>query len=150
MPDTDLRTLQKVSSVSILQAEYLFSGGYYVIFFFNLFKKGDVLRESSSFTLHFVVVLTALGLHCYMWAFSTSCGEWRLLASCSAWTPLRGGFSCCREWALGVQTHCGMLPCCIGDLPDPGIELVSSALAGGFLTTGPPGKPALCTADFKY
>ena len=31
-----------------------------------------------------------------------------------------------------------------GDLPDPGIELVSllsSALAGGFLTTEPPGKP---------
>ena len=30
-----------------------------------------------------------------------------------------------------------------GDLPDPGIKLLSSALAGGFLTTGPPGKPVL-------
>ena len=32
-----------------------------------------------------------------------------------------------------------------GDLPDPGIEpksLASSALAGGFFTTAPPGKPA--------
>ena len=28
-----------------------------------------------------------------------------------------------------------------GDLPDPGIELTSLALAGGFLTTEPPGKP---------
>ena len=27
-----------------------------------------------------------------------------------------------------------------GDLPDPGIKLASSALAGGFLTTEPPGK----------
>ena len=27
-----------------------------------------------------------------------------------------------------------------GDLPDPGIELESSALAGGFFTTEPPGK----------
>ena len=26
------------------------------------------------------------------------------------------------------------------DLPGPGIESVSPALAGGFLTTGPPGK----------
>ena len=26
-------------------------------------------------------------------------------------------------------------------LPGPGVELVSPALAGGFLTTGPPGKP---------
>ena len=28
-----------------------------------------------------------------------------------------------------------------GDLPEPGIELVSPALAGGFFTTEPPGKP---------
>ena len=27
------------------------------------------------------------------------------------------------------------------DLPGPGLEPVSSALAGGFLTTVPPGKP---------
>ena len=29
-----------------------------------------------------------------------------------------------------------------GDLPDPGIEPMSAALAGGFFTTEPPGKPA--------
>ena len=28
-----------------------------------------------------------------------------------------------------------------GDLPDPGIEPVSPALAGGFFTAEPPGKP---------
>jgi len=28
-----------------------------------------------------------------------------------------------------------------GDLPDPGIESVSPALAGGFFTTAPPKKP---------
>ena len=28
-----------------------------------------------------------------------------------------------------------------GDLPDPDIEPVSPALAGGFFTTEPPGKP---------
>ena len=28
-----------------------------------------------------------------------------------------------------------------GDLPDPGIELTSSAMAGGFFTLEPPGKP---------
>ena len=28
-----------------------------------------------------------------------------------------------------------------GDLPDPGIETVSAALAGGFFTTEPPGQP---------
>ena len=34
-----------------------------------------------------------------------------------------------------------------GDLPDPGIEPVSPALAGGFFTTEPPGKP---TKYFTY
>ena len=29
-----------------------------------------------------------------------------------------------------------------GDLPDPRIELESPALAGGFFTTAPPGKPS--------
>ena len=29
-----------------------------------------------------------------------------------------------------------------GDLPDPGIELVSPALAGRFFTMAPPGKPS--------
>ena len=30
-----------------------------------------------------------------------------------------------------------------GDLPDPGNKLISPALAGGFFTTEPPGKPQL-------
>ena len=30
-----------------------------------------------------------------------------------------------------------------GNLPDPGIELVSPALADGFFTTEPPGKPMI-------
>ena len=29
----------------------------------------------------------------------------------------------------------------LGDLPDPGIEAMSAALAGGFFTTEPPGTP---------
>ena len=29
------------------------------------------------------------------------------------------------------------------DLPGPGLEPVSPALAGGFLTTAPPGKPPI-------
>ena len=31
-----------------------------------------------------------------------------------------------------------------GDLPDPGIKLVSPALAGWFFTTKPPRKPYVC------
>ena len=32
-----------------------------------------------------------------------------------------------------------------GDLPDAGIELRSPALAGGFFTIEPPGKPNICS-----
>ena len=34
-----------------------------------------------------------------------------------------------------------------GDLPDPGIELTSPALAGRFFTTEPPGKPVLLVGN---
>ena len=33
-----------------------------------------------------------------------------------------------------------------GNLPRPGIKPVSSALAGGFYTTEPPGKPKQCAS----
>ena len=64
-----------------------------------------------------------------------------------------GGFSCCRARALGawasvVVAH-GLSSCGsraqllrgMWDPPRPGLEPVSPALAGGFLTTAPPGKP---------
>ena len=78
-----------------------------------------------------------------------------------------GGFSCCRACALGTRasvvvarrlsscgsralerrlSSCGALAqllCGMWDLPGPGLEHVSPALAGGFLTTAPSGKP--CT-----
>ena len=36
------------------------------------------------------------------------------------------------------------------DLPRPGLEPVSPALAGGFLTTAPPGKPSHCFLKDRY
>ena len=75
-----------------------------------------------------------------------------------------GGFSCCGAWALGTQasvvvahrlsscgpwalecrlSSCGTwawLLCSMWDLPGPGLKPMSPALAGGFLTTVPPGR----------
>ena len=49
------------------------------------------------------------------------------------------GFSSCGTWAQ--QLWCtGLVFRGMWDLPRPGIEPVSPALAGGFLTTAPPGK----------
>ena len=84
-----------------------------------------------------------------------------LLSSCAAWASHCGGFSVCAaqalehtafssrgSWVLGCWLRiCGsraQLPCSMGDLPRPGIESVSPALAGGFLTTEPPGKSMSC------
>ena len=83
-------------------------------------------------------------------AFS-SCGEWGLLSCCGERASHWGGFSVCRTWALGTQASfivaCGLsswgtwayLPHSTWNLPRPGIEPVSPALAGGFLSHGPPG-----------
>ena len=47
------------------------------------------------------------------------------------------------------QEHWNWLPFPTpGDLPDPGIEPASLALAGRFFTTEPPGKP-YCTVDSR-
>ena len=78
-----------------------------------------------------------------------------------------GGFSCCGAQALGAQasvvvarglSSCGLralehrLSNCgsraqllhsLWDLPRPGLEPVSPALAGRFLTTPPPGKSSV-------
>ena len=55
------------------------------------------------------------------------------------------GLSSCGSWALELRlSSCGaraQLLRGMWDLPGPGFEPVSPALAGGFLTTAPPGKP---------
>ena len=55
------------------------------------------------------------------------------------------GLNSCRAWALGCTgfSSCGaraQLLRVMWGLPGPGIEPVSPALVGGFLTTVPPGK----------
>ena len=100
--------------------------------------------------IHFIYLfLAALGLCCCAQAFS-SCGEWGLLSL--AWASHCHGLSHCGARAPGVQasvvvarglSSCGsraQLLRGMWDLPGPGLEPVSPALAGGFSTTAPPGK----------
>ena len=101
--------------------------------------------------------MAALGLRCHARAFS-SCGKRGLLfvamrglliavASLVARSTGSGrvGFSSCGSWALehGLNS-CGAWAYLLRGmwaLPGPGLEPVSPALAGGFLTTVPSGKP---------
>ena len=82
-----------------------------------------------------------LGPRCCRRAFS-SCSERGLLSRCGVRAFHCGGFSCCRAQALGgagsvVVGHGFSRSAAWKDLPGPGSEPVSPALAGGFLTTGP-------------
>ena len=50
----------------------------------------------------------------------------------------------------GLWGRPAQLPCGLWDLPRPGIEPVSPALQGRFLTTGPPGKARLFLFIYIY
>ena len=127
--------------------------GLFSFFFFFNFKFFIFI---NLFILFYYLFLAALGLRCCARAFS-SCGEQGLLfiavPGFSLWWLLllrstgsrRVGFSSCGSQALGHRlSNCGKrayLLCGMWDLPGPGLKPVSPALAGGFLTTVPPGKP---------
>ena len=68
--------------------------------------------------------------------------QWLLLLQSTG--SRHAGFSSCGSWALERRlSYCGaqaLLLRGVWDLPGQGIEPVSSALAGGFLTPAPPGK----------
>ena len=88
--------------------------------------------------------MAVLGLRFCARAFS-SCGKWGPLftAVCG---PLTIADSLVTEHRLQTRrlSNCGsraQLLRGMWDLPGPGLEPVSPALAGGFLTTAPPGKP---------
>ena len=71
-----------------------------------------------------------------------SCGEQGLLSNCSARTSRCSGFYCCGAQALRYRfSGCAQLLRGMGDLLRPRIKPTSPALAGGFFTTEPAGKP---------
>ena len=105
--------------------------------------------------MYLFIYLAALGLCCCAWAFS-SCGEQGLLfiavrglliavASLVAehWFQVHGVQ---QLWLVGSRAqaqqlwHTGLVLHGTWDLPRPGLEPVCPELAGGFLTTAPPGK----------
>ena len=106
--------------------------------------------------------LSIFFLNIYFWlcsaffvacAFSSCSSKWELRSSCGVWASQWGDFSFLRTWAPGtrasvvlasVLSSCGTWassPHSTRNLPRPGIEPVSPALAAGFLSSGPPGKP---------
>ena len=128
------------------------------IYFFFLF----FFLQFVAFCFIYFLFLAALGLFCCTRAFS-SCSEQGYSSLQCAGVSLRWllllqstgsrctGFSSCGSRALEHRlSSCGartQLLQGMWDLPGPGLEPMSHALAGGFLTTASPGKPALYTLD---
>ena len=88
--------------------------------------------------------MTVLGLHFCARAFP-SCGK-RGPLLIAVRGPLTIAASLVAEHRLQTRrlSNCGSRAhslCGMWDLPTPGLEPVSPALAGGFSTTAPPGKP---------
>ena len=91
-----------------------------------------------------------LGLRLCARAFS-SCGKWGPLFI-AVRRPLTIAASLVVEHRLQMRrlSSCGSRAQSLRgmwDLPRPGLEPVSSALAGGFSTTAPPGKPCISLLD---
>ena len=123
----------------------------FIYFYFILFLK------------YIYLFLAALGLRCCAQAFS-SCSERGLLFVLVHGLLIEVASLCWGAWALGARASVVMahrLSSCVSpalerrlsscgtrasllrgiwDLPRPGLEPMSPALAGGFLTTAPPGK----------
>ena len=139
--------------------------GIICISFCNFIFSLKTILEIPFFKNKFIYLfLAALALRCCVRAFLQLRRVGATL-SCGAWASYCGGFSCCRARALGTRasvvvahrlssccsgalehrlSSCGAQPyllCGMWDLPGPGLKPVSPALAGGFLTTAPPGKP---------
>ena len=96
------------------------------------------------FNLLFIYFYVCVGLRFCARAFS-SCGKWGPLFIVVR-GPLIIAASLVVEHRLQVRrlNNCGsraQLLCGMWDLPRPGLEPVSPALAGRFSTTAPPGKP---------
>ena len=97
-------------------------------------------------------ILAALGLRCCAQAFS-GCGEQGLLSTavpgCSLGQRLWLWSTACTARRLGGCGAWVYLSHGMWHLPGPGIKPMSPALAGGLLTTVPPGKSLLLALKMK-
>ena len=83
-------------------------------------------------------------LHLHSCTSFSGCGEWWLLSSSGARASPCSGFSCCgAQLEDSVVAARRLNSCGMWDLPVSGLEPTSSALAGRFFTTEPPGSPEI-------
>ena len=120
--------------------------GLRLLYFFKIY-----IYKLIYFWLHWVFVAACgLSLVAASWGCSSlRCAGFSLRRLLLLWSTgsRRAGFSSCGSWALERRlSTCGaraQLLRGMWDLPRPGLEPVSPALAGGFPTNASPGKPQI-------
>ena len=140
-----------VPSVQDFDKKLTEADAYLQIFFF-FFKLKHLILGSFAFFIYLFIYLfmAVLGLRFCERAFS-SCGERGPLFN-AVRGPLTIAASLVAEHRLQTRrlSSCGsraQLLRGMWDLPRPGLKPVSPALAGGFTTTAPPGKPLPTNLD---
>ena len=78
------------------------------------------------------------GLWCSGFSLQWLLLSWSTGCQCTDSVVMAHGPSHCKAWGRSMW-----------DLPGPGIKFMSPALAGGFLTTGPPGKSRMYSFSNK-
>ena len=130
-----------------------------------------ILLDSVGKILYFFFLIATLFIYFFIYLFIYfdcvgSSVRARAFSSCGKWGPLfivvrgplfiavRGPFTIAAPPVAGHRLQTRRLSSCgsraqllrgMWDLPRPGLEPVSPALAGRFSTTAPPGKPKYCT-----
>ena len=125
----------------------------------QLYSDKDLLKKYVPFYWFGVFLKINLFIYFWLhWVFVAARGPPLVAASratpwCGARASHCGGWSRCRAWALDCRlSSCGeraQLLRGMWDLPGAGLKPMSPALAGGFLTTAPPGKSLIFVSDFK-
>ena len=152
IPFQTMRCLLKLKK-DLLERFFLYY--YFLKFIFYLFIFGyivSLLLRASFLQLQQVGATLCCGGQASHCGCFSCCGARAVGTRASV--VVKRGLSSCGSWALECRlSSCGaqaQLLHSMWDLPGPGLEPMSPALAGGFLTTAPPGKPERFLFLFFY
>ena len=158
LPGNSLVWTFKIHVLLFSQAKFLKVGlpgkGFFFVFlkiylFLAALGLRCCTRASSSWGERGLLFIAVHGL---LTAVASRCGAQALGAQASV-VVARGLSSCGVQAVERRLSSCGaraQLLCGMWDLPGPGLEPVSPALAGGFLTIEPPGEPRVLLFKFEY
>ena len=140
-----VHNVSEIHQCSFVNQQFIFRAEHYSIL--CMYKKLYIHSHLFFFSLFIYLFMAVLGL-CFCARAFSSCGKRGPLFIAVRGPPLTIAASLVAEHRLQTRrlSNCGsraQLLRGMWDLPRPGLEPVSPALAGRFSTTAPPGKPLI-------